>query len=323
VSDADFVVAVDIGGTKVAVATAALDGSILAARRIDTEAARGAGQVVERALGGARELIAASSSSSSGGGGGRCVAAGAVCPGIPLEDRVVLAPNIPGWDGVALAREVRERLGIERVAVANDVRAAGAAEARWGALAGADPAVFLSLGTGIAAAILVGGRALPGAHGASGEIAYAVGPGDEGAGHADGHAPLEERAGGRFIGERASRLVGRDLSARDAFASGDPAVAALVDEALDDLAVHVANLAIAVDPARIAVGGGLMGSADRVLGALRRRVERAVPFPPEVVAARFVDDAGLRGAVALGLDAARVQPFSTGWRSAAPRFPTA
>jgi glucokinase len=218
---------------------------------------------------------------------------------------------------------MREGLGLDRVAVANDVKAAGEAEARWGALAGADPAVFLSLGTGIAAAILVGGRMLPGAHGASGEIAYAAGPGDDGGAHADGHAPLEERAGGRFIGERASRLAGRPLSARDAFASDDPAVTALVDDTLDELAVHVANLAIAVDPARIAVGGGLMGSADRVLGALRRRVERMVPFPPEVVAARFVDNAGLRGAVALGLDAARVQAFSTVWRTPAPRFPTA
>ena len=47
-----------------------------------------------------------------------------------------------------------------------------------------------------------------------------------------------------------------------------------------------------------------MGSPDRVLGALRRRVQSAAPFPPEIVAARFVDDAGLRGAVALALAAA-------------------
>ena len=61
-----------------------------------------------------------------------------------------------------------------------------------------------------------------------------------------------------------------------------------------------------------------MSSADRVLGALRRRVERMVPFPPAVVAARFIDDAGLRGAVALALDAARVQPFSTAWSGRGP-----
>src|SRR5207342_2029530 len=99
------------------------------------------GQVVERALGGAVDLIA-STARAGDGGGGRCVAAGAVCLGIPLEECVALAPNIPGFDGVALAREVRERLGLDRVAVANDVKAAGEAEARWGALSGADPALF-------------------------------------------------------------------------------------------------------------------------------------------------------------------------------------
>jgi glucokinase len=300
VSAGDFVAAVDIGGTKVAVATAARDGEILAARRFETDAARGAGQVVDRAIAGVRELIAATQ--------GSCLAVGAVCPGVPLADGVALAPNIPGWDRVALGSEVRARVDVAHVAVANDVKAAGEAEARWGALAGADPAVLLSLGTGIAAAILVRGRALPGAHGASGEIAYVAGGGEDRGAYVDGHAPLEELAGGRFIGERASRLAGRALSTHDAFRSDDPAVAALVDATLDELAVHVANLAIALDPERVAVGGGLMGSADRVLGALRRRVDRMAPFPPEIVPARFGGDGGLRGAVALALDAAAGGP---------------
>jgi predicted NBD/HSP70 family sugar kinase len=300
VSEGDFVAAVDVGGTKVAVATAALDGEILAARRLDTEAARGAGQVVERALAGARELIGSTVAERRGA----CAAVGAVCPGIPLADRVVLTPNIPGWDDVALERTVRDGLGIGAVKVRNDVKAAGEAEARWGALAGADPGVYLNLGTGIAAAIVLGRRALDGAHGASGEIAYAVRGPDALRAYADGHAPLEEIAGGRFIGERASRVAGRTVSAREAFASDAPAVVALVDETLAELAAHVANLALVIDPARIAVGGGLMGSSERVLGALRAHVQRVVPFPPEVVAARFIDDAGLRGAVALGLDAA-------------------
>jgi glucokinase len=230
----------------------------------------------------------------------RCVAAGAVCPGIPLADRVLLAPNVPGWGDLAFERALRAGLGIERVAVRNDVKAAAAAEARHGALRGADPALFLSLGTGIAAAIVVAGRVLDGAHGASGELAYVGGAGEPHA-FADGHAPLEERAGGRFIGERASALAGRTLTAAEAFASDDARIAALVDATLDELAVHVANLAILVDPERIAVGGGLMASADRVLGALRSRLARAVPFPPEVVPARFVHDGALRGALDLAL----------------------
>ncbi|HWI74385.1 MAG TPA: ROK family protein, partial [Baekduia sp.] len=99
---------------------------------------------------------------------------------------------------------------------------------------------------------------------------------------------------------------GGAASAAEVFAradAGDAAAERLVDAALDELAVHVANLAILVDPERIAVGGGLMGSAGRVLAALRRRVGQAAPFPPEVVAAHFVHDAALRGAIGLALDA--------------------
>ena len=289
----DVVAALDFGGTKIALATATPAGEILAQERIDTEPERGAEPALRRAMEAARALVTRT--------GGRCVAVGAVCPGIPLTDRVLLAPNVPGWGDLAFERELRAGLGIERVAVRNDVKAAAAAEARHGALRGADPGVFLSLGTGIAAAIVVGGRVLDGAHGTSGELAYVLGGADEPHAFADGHAPLEERAGGRFIGERASAVAGRPLTAAEAFASDDPRVAALVDRTLDELAVHVANVAILVDPERIAVGGGLMASADRVLGALRSRLARAVPFPPEVVPARFVHDGALRGALDLAL----------------------
>lgn len=292
----DLVLAIDFGGTKVAVAAATLDGEL--GERVRFEVEGGAEQVVARALAVARETVARA--------GGRCVAAGVVCPGIPREDRVLLAPNVPGWESLALARRVREGLGLERVTVGNDVKAAGLAEARWGTLAGADPGVFLSLGTGVAAAVIAGGRVLAGAHGAAGELGYTLRSGDEPA-FADGHAPLEEIAGGRFIGERASELLGREASAADAFAAEDGRVRDLVDRTLDELAINVANLAIVVDPQRIAVGGGMMGSGERVLAALRRRLERAVPFPPELVPARFVHDAALRGAVALALDAASPQ----------------
>jgi glucokinase len=298
----DFVVAVDFGGTKLDVATAALDGRVLETRRLETDAAGGAEQAVARALDCARALSAATAQAT----GGALVAAAASSPGIVLEDRILLAPNVPGWTDLPLAARLREGLEVDDVVCATDVKAATLAEARWGALRGADPGVFLNLGTGLAAGIAVGGRVLAGANGAAGEIGYALrGVGDD-HGAFDGHAPLEEHAGGRALGERASALLGTPLTAADVLAraeDGDHDARALVAETLAELAVHVANLAVVLDPARIAVGGGLMHRADLVLAALRRRVRQAAPFPPEVVAARFVHDAALRGAVALAIDA--------------------
>jgi len=293
----DFVVAIDFGGTKIDVATADLNGDILEQHRLATNAPHGARQAVERALALARDLMGRAREMT----GGRCLAGGAVSPGVILPDRVLLAPNVPGWEQLALLDIVRAGLELPYVAVGNDVKAAAEAEARWGSLQGADPAIFLSLGTGIGSALVVGGQVLTGAHGASGEIGYNLRGASGETGIASGHAPLEEAVGGRAISERGSLLLGGNLSAAEVFAHPDLRARALIDETLAELALHVANIAILIDPARIAVGGGLMGAGDLILSVLVSRLSLAVPFPPEVVPARFVHDASLRGAVALAL----------------------
>jgi len=296
---ADLILGIDFGGTKVALGIADRSGNLLVRHRLDTDAASGAVQAVDRTLVAAVDLLDAYLPSWHD----RLAAIGVVSPGIVLPDQILLAPNVPGWEQLRLREAVGDRFGAPTL-VGTDAKAAALAEWRWGALAGADPGVFLTVGTGLAAAILIGGRVVAGANGASGEIGYNLrGVGDRG-GYAAGSASLEEAVAGRGLGERASVLLGRPSTAAELFmlAGHDPVARRLLGEALDELAVHVANLAIAIDPARIAVGGGLMASADVLLPALRRRLAQAVPFPPELVTARFDQDGALRGAIALALD---------------------
>jgi glucokinase len=296
-ADSNFVLGIDFGATKIAIATADLDGRLLASARLETEAPRGAMQAVERAVTRANDLVASTHRATSG----RCVGVAAVSPGIVYPDRVLLAPNVPGWHELELPKLLSEGLGHACGDVATDAKAAALAELRWGNLRDADPAVLVMLGTGIAAAIIVGGEILEGANGAAGEIGYTLRGEENGA--ADGRAPLEELAGGRAIGQRGSRLLGSTLSAAEVFAHPDPRARVLIDETLGELARHIANMAIVVDPARIAVGGGLMSNGEAILAALDHRLRAAVPFPPELVPARFVHDGSLRGAIALALDA--------------------
>jgi glucokinase len=287
----DVIVGIDFGGTKMAVGVAARDGTLLASERLETAAAAGAGQAVARALRLAASLLA-----------GRPLAAvGVVSPGIVLPDRILLAPNVPGWERLRLRDTVAEAFGGVPVVVGTDAKAAALAESRWGALVDANPGVFVTVGTGIAAAVVVDGHVLTGAHGAAGEIGYNLRGVD---GYVTGSAPLEEAVAGRGLGLRASELLGRPTTAADLFADREPAAKALLTEALDELAVHVANLAIAIDPARIAVGGGFMASADVLLPVVRARLAQAVPFPPELVTAQFDQDGALRGAIALAMDRA-------------------
>ena len=119
---------------------------------------------------------------------------------------------------------------------------------------------------------------------------------------------LEDRVSGQGIGARASRQPGRAgrLTAADVFAGGpgDAELSVLITEFADELAYHLVNLAIAIDPVRIAVGGGLVRSWDQIGPRLDRALSSGPPFAPELVLAHFPYDAPLLGAVALAVDAA-------------------
>jgi len=293
------ILGIDFGGTKVLIGLADDAGNVLTQQRMDTDAAAGAEQAVDRALALAEKILA--EHGSHAGEPVHLRAIGVVSPGIVLPDRILLAPNVPGWERLHLAETVRDRFGGVPTAVGTDAKAAALAEARWGSLAGADPGIFLSLGTGVGAAIVIGGQVVTGANGASGEIGYNLRGVHDPGGYSLGTASLEEAVGGRALGERATVLLGRPVTAAELFtlAGHDPVAAGLRDEALTELAVHVANLANLIDPRRIAVGGGFTASADVLFPVLRSMLDRVVPFPPELVAATFEQDGAFLGAVLL------------------------
>ncbi|WP_113701278.1 ROK family protein [Nonomuraea lactucae] len=279
------VLGIDVGGTKIAIGVSGADGpEIAAVVRLETG---------ENPLAGALHAARGLDRSPAAVGFSTC--------GVIRDGRVLLAPNVPGWNGLELPRLLREEYGTIPVAIGNDVKAAAAAELRWGALRGVSTGVYLNLGTGLAAAPVVGGQVVHGAHGAAGEIGYLLSePGE--AAFADGHAPLEERFSGAALARRGSALLGRTVTASALFEL--PEAAGLVDQALRTLAMSVANLCVVLDPERVVVGGGMMGARARILPRLATEVRRAVPFPPEVRAARFTDDAPLLGALALAHAAA-------------------
>jgi glucokinase len=235
-------------------------------------------------------------------------AVGVATIGIPGENGVELAPNIPGWSGLALGRELRAAFPGARVRLATDVKAAAGVEAEQGALRGCDPGLYLNLGTGLAVAIVAGGQVVSGSNGASGEIGYALRTlADVGLGP-EQRTPLEDVVSGKALFERAARHLPPDAAgAEDVFARAphDPQVAAVLAAFLEELSFHLVNLALALDPRRIVVGGGLVRSWEALHGPLRRALDAALPFPPELVPAAHPYDAPLLGALALGLAAAR------------------
>src|SRR5262249_12019651 len=79
----------------------------------------------------------------------------------------------------------------------------------------------------------------------------------------------------------------------------------VIGESVAELAFHLVNLANAIDPVRIAAGGGMTGSWERLRPGLEQALRAGVPFPPELVLAEFPFDAPLIGAIALAVEAAR------------------
>lgn len=289
------VLAIDFGGTKIAIATAvvgATDGSPHRILRLPTLGEAGAGQALRRAFEAGRALVADPA------------VIGVSTFGVLNEGRVCLAPNVREWEGLLLPELLHDEFGDVPVRIANDVKAGTAAELRWGALRGVDVGLYVNLGTGLAVGLVIGGQVISGSHGAAGEIGYLREKSTDGH-FVDGHAALEESVSGAALSRRGSNLLNRGVTTAEVFSlHAEPKIVGLLDEAVEVLARTIANLCVTVDPERVVLGGGMMGAQSHIVPRVAEELRRSVPFPPELRAAQFIDDAPLLGALALALDAA-------------------
>ena len=295
------VLGLDYGGTKIAAAVCDLAGRRLASVVVPSRGEHGAHAAFAHGIETARDLLETTAP------GAELIAVGVATFGIPLEDRVELAPSIAGWDTLPFGRRLRAAFPGVPIRLATDAKAAATAEVRWGALAGCHTAVYLNLGTGLAAAVVVDGQVLAGSHGAAGEIGYNLRTADDVRSPLGDRVPLEDMVSGLALTRRAgtSRSGTGWLSAAEVFGASeyDATLDALIGDFVNELAFHLTNLAILVDPVRIAVGGGIARAWNRIGPGLEAALQAGVPFPPELVLAHFPDEAPLLGAVALAVDA--------------------
>jgi glucokinase len=295
-SRAERVLAIDIGGTKLAAGLVDRAGGVSQRREVATDPAAGAQSALDRALSLGEQLI---------GERGGAPALGLSTNGLTREDGVALAPAVPGWSALRIPARLRERFPGLPTAILNDVKAATLAELRWGALRGIRDGLYLNLGTGIAAGIVVGGQLCQGANGAAGEIGYLAPSPAAVDRRRPGEALLEERLGGRGVATWASAELGRPVTMADLFVpeSGDERLARLRGRLLEEICFWVANVAVVLDPQRVAVGGGLMRAASSLCAQIERAIARVGPFAVGVVPARFGAESSLLGAGAIAFDA--------------------
>jgi glucokinase len=311
------VVGVDLGGTKVFGALVDPERTGLGAVLDDAKAATPTGGV-DSVLDAVERLVRSLDPDPT--------AVGIGTPGVvePGTGRVLLAPNLSGFDRpVDVGRLLRERLGCE-VAVGNDVNVAALGEVRAGAGVGHDDVLAVWLGTGLGAGLVLDGHLRVGPHGLAGELGHAVVVPDGrvcgcgGRGHLEayiGRRALEVRARELHASGRPTRLVElagdspiKSKVFRAAYDAGDPVTRELIDEGVALLGVAVVNVAVTVDIGAVVVGGGL-GERFGELVAQHLRTALATlghaGIEPVVLQASLGDHAGALGAARLVVEPGR------------------
>lgn len=291
-------VGIELGGTKVVVGAATVEGRLVERDELATtspEETLGRVRALLDKYGAAHEIGAV----GIGSFGPVTVAAGSRNYG-----RIGRSPKL-AWRGFDLYAYFREHLALP-IAVDTDVNAAALAEAWWGAGTGRGTLCYVTVGTGIGAGILIDGTPVHGLlHPEVGHMYPRRSPGDEFAGVCPSHGDCVE---GLAAGPAIAARWGAELADLGAEHPAHEIIAGY-------LAQLLVNIVLTVSPEAIVLGGGVMSSG-QLIGRVRRQVraylndyitadELGHGIDAYIVPPKLGADAGVLGAAALAIHATR------------------
>src|ERR671923_2563374 len=248
VAEAALVLGLDLGARFVRGAVCDLTGAIRARQDVELVVADAAGAI--EAIARLRTSLLETSGLDSSLVDGVVVGVPGVVEG---DGTLSLAENVAGLEGRPFARELQAALELA-VTLENDINLAALGEQWQGVARGVADFVFLSVGTGMGAGLVLGGELHRGRHGAAGEIDFAV------AGSAENVDPSALE-----IAELASRFEARQTDARAVFGAarnGDENARAVVGEIARRIALHLAPIAAVADVELVVLGGGIGANAE-------------------------------------------------------------
>ncbi|HEV8459987.1 MAG TPA: ROK family transcriptional regulator [Gaiellaceae bacterium] len=222
-------------------------------------------------------------------------------PGAVDGTAINLAINVSGLEDGDFASKVATRLDLP-LAIENDINLAALGEQWRGIARGVDDFVFMSIGTGLGAGVVLRGELHRGAHGMAGELDYLrVGMNDDIDPCADAVTAYADALG--VEGAHDPRSV--FAAAR----AGDELALRVVTEESRRIALHVAPLAAVTDVGLVVLGGGIGANGDLLFDGIRERLGEWLPQAPRIEASSLGDAAVLTGALAVGLRSARENVF--------------
>ena len=297
VPEAAFVVGLDLGARFVRGAVCDVRGDIRARQDVEL-AARTADAALDATESLTRSLLDAAAATDDLVDG--------VVLGVPgavdvATSRISLAENVTGLGDVDFHDELARRVGLP-VTIENDINLAALGE-RWRGIArGVDDFVFLSIGTGLGAGLVLRGELHRGHHGAAGELDFArVGLVEDIDPCASAVSALARRLGAPAPHDPRTIFA--------AARAGDRVAREVVDEECRRIALHIVPLAAVTDVGLVVLGGGIGANGDLLYDGIRSHLGAWLPTPPRVEASSLGDAAVLTGGLAVGLRAARENVF--------------
>lgn len=273
--------AIDLGGTKLASALFSSTGDIVSRNTIALDGRAGAevGVLVKDEVKKYRDSE-----------GGSLQSIGVSVPGISRrKSGTVWAPNIPGWEDYPLMREIGEVADGASIEMDSD-RACSILGEQWkGCARGCKDAIYMAVGTGIGAGILVNGNIVRGADDIAGAVGWLA-----------LMKPFENKyiscgcyeyyASGDGIARYARELLAQDgaysgmlqdrsdsltaLQVFEAYDRDDPVALKVVQECIELWGMAAANFISIFNPERIIFGGGVFGPAAKFIPAIQSEAKK-------------------------------------------------
>ncbi|MEG9434999.1 ROK family transcriptional regulator [Edaphobacter sp. HDX4] len=232
---------------------------------------------------------------------------------------VLSAPNLRDWNNVPLRSMLERETGIPTT-IENDTNLAAVGEHWRGSAAGVEDFLFIALGTGVGAGIFLRGRLHHGANWSAGEIGYAAVNGQPREPlQVSSTGQMERLIGGLGIEAEWRRILTRERHANsselaklrateifDLAVDGDRLASQVMQYSAQILADCITDMSLTLDPEVVILGGGvgLHPELCRVTEKLLARNEFA---KPQIRSSSLGTQAQLHGAIYLSLTASEAR----------------
>ena len=314
----DYVVGVDMGGTKILAAVINAKGEIVQQAKRATKPKKGPEEVIERITRCIREAIDSAELKPSQI---RAIGIGSPGPLDPETGVIIFAPNL-GWSNVPLKAKLEANLSIPTF-VDNDVNVGTLGEYAFGAGQGVKNLVGIFVGTGIGGGIILNGKLFHGVNKTAGEVGHMIvevkgprcGCGNFGCLEAVASRTAITRDLQKAILKKGKKSKLTELNGGNldlirskaiarAVKHGDKPTIKVVQRAAKYLGISVASIVHFLNPEMVVLGGGVVEAmGDSLLDPIRHAAaEYALPTTMDgvqIVAATLGDNAGVIGASVL------------------------